>query len=139
MKVLITVNQRIKNMQAVANLPEDEAKNHPAVIQAFGNDANIPEIKKTVDTLETAKITIPHTNPADGITQGGTNEANGQVLFGSTFYSSDTDTRAGTIIHEATHSKAKTVDAFDKDGKPYEKMADIPKDKVAAGVQIGCT
>lgn len=133
-----TGNQRIKNMQAVANLPDDQAKKHPAVVKAFGNNANIGEIRNTVNTLESAKITIPHTDPESHLTQGGTKESNGHVTFGQPFYSSDTNTRAGTIIHEATHAKAGTVDAFDKNGHPYDKMADIPKDKVAAGVQIGC-
>ncbi|CAA7263797.1 unnamed protein product [Cyclocybe aegerita] len=134
---LPVANQKIKNMQAVVG--GSNAKNHPAVVKAFGKDANVGEIKKTVGKLADGRIVVPHTDAAPGVTEGATNPKNGHVTFGSTFYQSgkSANSRAGTIIHEASHALGKTVDAFDKKGKPYKYGESLPADKVKAGVQIG--
>ncbi|CAA7263760.1 unnamed protein product [Cyclocybe aegerita] len=130
-------NQKIKNMQAV--IGSSNAKSHPAVRKAFGNDANVGKIRKTVDKLANGRIVVPHTDSASGVTEGATNPRNGHVTFGSTFYQSgkSANSRAGTIIHEASHALGKTVDAFDRNGKPYKYGESLPSDKVRAGVQIG--
>lgn len=117
-------------MKAVTDLPDAQAKAHPAVVKAFGANANIPEIRKNVDILHTGKIMVPHTDAAEGVTQGATYPHNGHVVFGSSFYSSDKNTQAGTIIHEASHAKAGTVDHFKTDGTPGHKTD--------PGVRVGC-
>ncbi|PPQ80214.1 hypothetical protein CVT25_003567 [Psilocybe cyanescens] len=114
------VNQKLKNMKAVINLPDAQAKAHPATVKAFGKNANVAEIRKNINTLDSSKIMIPHTDAEPILTQGGT-YPNGHIKFGSAFYSSDKNTRAGTIIHEASHAKIGTVDHFKADGKPGGK------------------
>ena len=127
-------------MQAVLNGPNPET--NPHVVNAFGANPNIPAIKDTVGKLENGRILVPHTDPDPKLTQGGTRTDNKHVTFGSTFYddkATPPDQRAGTIIHEASHAIAGTVDHFQKDGKPYGFGEKLPDDRVKAGVQTGCS
>lgn len=115
-------------MKAVINLPDAQAKAHPATVKAFGKNANVGEIRKKIDNMDNSKIMIPHSDAEPGLTQGGT-WPNGHIKFGSVFYSSDKNTRAGTILHEAAHAKNGAVDHFKADGTPGKKGDPI----------VGCT
>jgi len=124
-------NKQIKNMQGVLNGPNPAS--HPAVVKAFGNNANIDEIKKNVNTLDTGKLKVPNPDPAAGITQGATNTVSKAVSFGSAFHNSDEKTRAGTVIHEAAHANHGAVDHFDPNGNPHHQGTQFDKGKAQVG------
>lgn len=132
----LAANQQIKNMQAVLNGPNPKA--HPAVVKAFGNNANIEAIKNNVNRFadpSTGKIKVPHSEAMAGITQGATNTNTKEISFGSAFFNSDAKTRAGTVIHEAAHAVNGAVDHFDPNGNPHPQGTTF--DRTTA--QVGCT
>jgi len=124
-------NGQIRNMQAVLNGPNPQS--HPAVVKAFGNNANIPAIKQNVDTLANGKIRVPNSDAIAGLTQGGTNTHTKEIGFGSTFYNSDAHTRAGTVIHESAHALHGAVDHFDPQGNPHHQGTTFDKGKAQVG------
>ncbi|PPQ69169.1 hypothetical protein CVT26_003543 [Gymnopilus dilepis] len=124
-------NKQVHNMQAVLNGPNPKA--HPAVVKAFGTNANIPEIKANVEKLANGKIVVPSPEPAAGITQGATNVNDKKVTFGSAFFNSDAKTRAGTVLHEATHAIHGAVDHFDQHGNPHPQGTTFDRTKAQVG------
>jgi len=124
-------NQQIKNMQGVLSGPNPAS--HPAVVKAFGNNANVDEIKKNVNSLETGRIKVPHSDAVAGVTQGATNTASKDVSFGSAFHNSDAKTRAGTVIHESAHAIHGAVDHFDPSGNPHHQGTQFDKGKAQVG------
>ncbi|PPQ73233.1 hypothetical protein CVT26_015036 [Gymnopilus dilepis] len=128
-------NKQIKNMDAVNNGPNSQA--HPAVIKAFGKNANVDAIRANVGRLATEKIKIPHTDPVNGVTQGATRimppGQKAEVSFGHVFYGSNAHVRAGTIIHEAAHAIHGAVDHFDANGNPHPQGSVFDKATAKVG------
>ncbi|KAF8906196.1 hypothetical protein CPB84DRAFT_1745063 [Gymnopilus junonius] len=128
---LKTANRQIGKMETVLNRPNPQSE--PAVVAAFGENANIDEIKKHVQTLKTGKILVLNAEPANGVTQGATATGNKHVTFGNVFYGSTDKERAGTLIHEASHALNSAVDHFKKDGTPYAFGGSVDKSNALVG------
>ncbi|KAF8150241.1 hypothetical protein B0H34DRAFT_180863 [Crassisporium funariophilum] len=109
----------VGNMQHVLDSPNPQSNRH--IVKAFGHNANIPAIQHTVDALHNGRIKVPNPDPIH-TGMGHTNMQTGHVGFGSAFHSPSTTDRerAGTVIHEATHALAGTVDHFSAhSGSPH--------------------
>ncbi|KAF8150131.1 hypothetical protein B0H34DRAFT_862781 [Crassisporium funariophilum] len=109
----------VGNMQHALDSSNPQSNRH--IVKAFGHNANIPAIQHTVDALHNGRIKVPNPDPTH-TGMGYTNMQTGHVGFGSAFHSPYTTDkeRAGTVIHEATHALAGTVDHFSAhSGSPH--------------------
>ncbi|KAJ3806899.1 hypothetical protein F5876DRAFT_68566 [Lentinula aff. lateritia] len=91
------------------------------VIQkTFGSQADVQKIHRCVQKLVTGKVFIPaaDVNEAAGNGVGGaTDPQSKHITFSLGYFSGttkeDSDRRAGTLIHEASHALCGTYDYFD--------------------------
>ncbi|KAJ3498149.1 hypothetical protein NLJ89_g10256 [Agrocybe chaxingu] len=100
----------------------------PHIINTFGLDANVKEIKKVVKKLKTGTIKISkvHAGKKEK-TNASSNPEEGSIKLYEGFYAKHSHrSMAGTLIHEATHALAGTHDFFSSDGKftpkPYHEV-----------------
>lgn len=114
-------------MRATLAKPNDPV-NKQRIRDAFGPNANLAEISKTVDGLHSGRLQVASANPAVGDKEkgrpmlakvslnknkDGSFHSMGSAKIGSKFHDttllSDRQ-RAGTLIHEATHQQRRTGD-----------------------------
>lgn len=103
------------------------------VHNAFGNNPNLPAIQQHIQTLKNGKygVQVAHSGKHG---MGETHPTTGHVSFGTAFYSPLTEDheRAGSVLHEASHSILGTKDVWSASGQPLDKG------KPGPGEHSGC-
>jgi hypothetical protein len=131
-----TAHSLVEKMETVHSSAQ---KGDPAALKkvhaAFGNTPDMTAIGTNIKTLKDGKFRMDDAQHPTHIGPGYYDPNTKLVQLGSGFHVGTTpEQRAGTILHEASHSVLGTSDIFNKDGKPTSQARiQNPGDK------SGCT
>ncbi|KAF9044024.1 hypothetical protein BJ165DRAFT_1404897 [Panaeolus papilionaceus] len=119
-----TANNRLGKMLAALNGPMPGQNN--VIMTAFGPQANILEIRNRVEKMINGRLLVQSPDIYPNVEMAATGASTKVLLFGRLFFIATEKERAGTIIHEASHALAETVDYFDQKGNPYALKTNVP-------------
>ncbi|KAF9563494.1 hypothetical protein CPC08DRAFT_748946 [Agrocybe pediades] len=125
-------NNQIPQMEKVLADPNNE-KHKPLIEAAFGKNADLNKVKENVEKLRTGTVPVDLKTAPGGGTIAHTSYDKPHppmkpvdVKFGKKYHNSAENTRAGTLIHEATHYLGNTGDDI-VNGQMLKGDQDVPE------------